>query len=155
MIRTHTFTAWFQMARQESSIYYFWKSGAGRFPPLMLDSIDDFRQTSANAVDGEVRKERKDLTQSPTVDDHTLKIKLFSISLYLRSRSVRSQRVTQLPVFLVVLRCIFPTLKNANQSVPQINMNRQNRSCMNQCSKTLAFIQQPIFYHLYLFLLYL
>ena len=67
-----------------SSIYYFWKSGAGRFPFLMPDSIDDFRQTSANAIDGEVRKERKDVTQSPTVDDHTLKIKLFSISLYLR-----------------------------------------------------------------------
>ena len=45
-----------------SSIYYFEKSGAGRFPPLMPDSIDDFRQTSANAVDGEVRKERKDVT---------------------------------------------------------------------------------------------
>ena len=45
-----------------SSIYYFGKSGAGRFPPLMPDSIDDFRQTSANAVDGEVRKERKDVT---------------------------------------------------------------------------------------------
>ncbi len=45
-----------------SSIYYFWKSGAGRFPFLMPDSIDDFRQTSANAVDGEVRKERKDVT---------------------------------------------------------------------------------------------
>ncbi len=46
----------------QSSIYYFWKSGAGRFPFLMPDSIDDFRQTSANAVDGEVRKERKDVT---------------------------------------------------------------------------------------------
>ena len=45
-----------------SSIYYFEKSGAGRFPPLMPDSIDDFRQISANAVDGEVRKERKDVT---------------------------------------------------------------------------------------------
>ncbi len=45
-----------------SSIYYFWKSGAGRFPSLMPDSIDDFRQNSANAVDGEVRKERKDVT---------------------------------------------------------------------------------------------
>ncbi len=45
-----------------SSIYYIWKSGAGRFPSLMLDSIDDFRQTSANAVDGEVRTERKDVT---------------------------------------------------------------------------------------------
>ena len=138
-----------------SSIYYFWKSGAGRFPFLMPDSIDDFRQTSANAVDGEVRKERKDVTQSPTVDDHTLKIKLFSISRYLCSRSVRSQRVTTLPVFLLVLRCIFPTLKNANHSVPQINMNRQTRSCMKQYSRILSFIQQPIYYHLYLFLLYL
>jgi hypothetical protein len=45
-----------------SSIYYFRKSGAGRFPSLMLDSIDDFRQTNANAVDGEVRKKRKDVT---------------------------------------------------------------------------------------------
>ena len=89
----------------------------------MLDSIDDFRQTSANAFDGEVRMERKDVTYSPTVDDHTLKFKLFSISLYLRLRSVQSQRVTRLPVFLLMLRCIFATLKNANQSVPQINMN--------------------------------
>ncbi len=45
-----------------SSIYYFEKSGAGRFPSLKPDSIDDFRQTSANAVDGEVRKKRKDVT---------------------------------------------------------------------------------------------
>ncbi len=51
-----------EKATENSSIYYFWKSGAGRFPPLMPDSIDNFRQTSANAVDGEVRKERKDLT---------------------------------------------------------------------------------------------
>ncbi len=48
--------------QQSSSIYYFWKSGAGRFPSLMPDFIDDFRQTSANAVDGEVRKKRKDVT---------------------------------------------------------------------------------------------
>ncbi len=50
------------MVSCKSSIYYIWKSGAGRFPFLMPDSIDDFRQTSANAVDGEVRTERKDVT---------------------------------------------------------------------------------------------
>ena len=57
---SHSFEAGF--LTRPSSIYYFWKSGAGRFPLLMPDSIDDFRQTSANAVDGEVRKERKDVT---------------------------------------------------------------------------------------------
>jgi hypothetical protein len=37
--------------------------------------------------------------------------------LYLRSRSARSQRITRLPLFLLMLRCIFPTLKDANQLV--------------------------------------
>ncbi len=39
------------------------------------------------------------------------------MSLYLRSRSARSQWITRLPLFFLMLRCIFPTLKDANQLV--------------------------------------
>jgi len=39
------------------------------------------------------------------------------MSLYLRSITARSQRFTRLPLFLLMLGCIFPTLKDANQLV--------------------------------------
>ena len=39
------------------------------------------------------------------------------MSLYLCSRSARLQRITWIPVFLLLTRCIFPTLKDSNQLV--------------------------------------
>jgi hypothetical protein len=92
--------------------YYIWKSGAGRYPSLTIDSIDDLRQTCAHAFDGEIQTERKDVTYLQTVDNRSSRFKLFSMSLYLCSRSARLQRITWLPVFLLLTHCIFPTLKD-------------------------------------------
>ena len=39
------------------------------------------------------------------------------MSLYLRSRSAQMRRIARLSLFLLMLRCIFPTLKDANQLV--------------------------------------
>ena len=59
---TCEFLSCMQEQKGISSIYYIWKSGAGRYPSLTIDSIDDFRQTYANAFVGEVQTERKDVT---------------------------------------------------------------------------------------------